>query len=98
MYKFPPKNTKKTVFRRCENRFWFCQNGRFTGFPVLAKTVFHSLVATRDKILQNSMQVLTGIAFLRFSVQGITIMQRMQITCQSKHRDLNLFFGYIFYF
>jgi len=40
MYKFPPKNTKP------KTGFGFAKLAGFTGFPVLAKTGFHSLIYT----------------------------------------------------
>ena len=46
MYKFPPKNTKpKNRFSDdVKTGFGFAKLAGFTGFPVLAKTGFHSLL------------------------------------------------------
>ena len=48
MYKFPPKNTKtKNRFSDdVKTGFGFAKLAGFIGFPVLAKTGFHSLVLT----------------------------------------------------
>lgn len=48
MYKFPPKNTKpKNRFSDdVKTGFGFAKLAGFTGFPVLAKTGFHSLIGS----------------------------------------------------
>ena len=54
MYNFPPKNTKlKNQFSDVvKTGFGFAKKGGFTGFPVFAKTGFHSLVGRPGRALK----------------------------------------------